>query len=324
MLTRHRRELSVAIAIAALAAVLVVAAPGYFSRENLIDLFLANMPVLIVALGMTLVIVAGEIDISVGSVFAVCGVVAGTLVKWGVPLPLAGLAACLPGALLGAINGGLVAYVGIPSIVVTLAMMVTVRDGLRWITQGAWVQELPASFQWLGLAQATYPMVACGAAVALLIAFGWGMRHLAAGRAMYATGSNQGAARLTGLDTARVKFSVFVATGILTGVAALLNSVRFNQIPSNAGLGLEMKVIASVIVGGTAITGGRGTVGGTLLGVILLGAVGPALTFLGASAYWERALQGAIILAAVAADGVRILTHRRGVRPPSDPDLTPI
>ncbi len=88
-------------------------------------------------------------------------------------------------------------------------------------------------------------------------------------------------------------------------MAALLNAVRFNQIPSNAGLGLEMKVIAAVVVGGTAITGGRGSVVGTLLGVVLLGMIGPALTFLGVSAYWERAIQGAIILAAVAADALR-------------------
>ena len=93
--------------------------------------------------------------------------------------------------------------------------------------------------------------------------------------------------------------------GGLTGLAALLNSVRFNQIPSNAGLGLELKVIAAVVVGGTAITGGRGSVAGTVLGVILLGAIGPALTFLGVSAYWERAIQGAIILAAVAFDALR-------------------
>ena len=93
--------------------------------------------------------------------------------------------------------------------------------------------------------------------------------------------------------------------GGLTGLAALLNSVRFNQIPSNAGLGLELKVIAAVVVGGTAISGGRGSVAGTVLGVILLGAIGPALTFLGVSAYWERAIQGAIILAAVAFDALR-------------------
>ena len=100
-------------------------------------------------------------------------------------------------------------------------------------------------------------------------------------------------------------FVVFALGGALTGLAALLNSVRFNQIPSNTGLGLELKVIAAVVVGGTAITGGRGSATGTLLGVLLLGAIGPALTFLGVSAYWERAIQGAIILTAVAVDAVR-------------------
>jgi rhamnose transport system permease protein len=126
---------------------------------------------------------------------------------------------------------------------------------------------------------------------------------------VYATGSNEQAARLAGLDTARVTFAVFAIAGALTGLAALLNSVRFNQIPSNAGIGLEMKVIAAAVVGGAAIRGGRGSFSGTLLGVVLLGAIGPALTFLGVSAYWERALQGAIILAAVALDALR---ERRG------------
>src|SRR4029079_16601829 len=141
--------------------------------------------------------------------------------------------------------------------------------------------------------------------VALQAAMSWGMRHVAGGRAVYATGSNEAAARLSGLDTALVKFSAFAAAGALTVLAALLNAVRFNQIPSNAGLGLEMKVIAAAVVGGAAIRGGRGSFVGTLLGVVLLGAIGPALTFLGVSAYWERALQGAIILAAVAIDAVR-------------------
>ena len=133
----------------------------------------------------------------------------------------------------------------------------------------------------------------------------WVMRNIAAGRAVYATGSNEDAARLAGFNAARIKLAVFVAAGAFTGLAALLNSVRFNQIPSNAGLGLEMKVIAAVIVGGAAIRGGEGSFTGTLLGVVLLGALGPALTFLGVSAYWERALQGAIILAAVAIDALR-------------------
>jgi rhamnose transport system permease protein len=304
-MSRYRREISVALAILALSIVLGLAAPGYFSGENLNDLFLANMPVLIVALGVTLVVLTGEIDISVGSMFAVCSVAAGALAHWGLPVPVAALLTCGLGAAIGAANGALVAYLRLPSIVVTLAMMVILREALRWTTQGAWVQDLPAGFQWFGLSQNAYPVAAVAIVLSLFAGLAWGMRHLAAGRAVYATGSNADAARLAGFDTALVKWAVFVATGVLTAVAAILNSVRFNQIPSNAGLGLELKVIAAVVVGGAAIRGGRGSFIGTVLGVMLLGAIGPALTYLGVSAYWERALQGAIILAAVAIDALR-------------------
>lgn len=301
-----------AIAIVALAMVLAVAAPGYFRAENLGDLFLANLPVLLVAVGMTLVVVTGEIDISVGSTFAICGVAAGLLAKAGVPVPLACAAACLVGAIVGLLNGTLVAYISIPSIVVTLATMTALRDGLRWATDGAWVQDLPPAFQWLGLTQRTYPFAAGAASIAMTVACAWGLRNVAAGRAIYATGSNTEAARLAGLNTSIVKTTVFTILGMLTGVAAVLNAVRFNQIPSNAGIGLEMKVIAAVVVGGASVTGGTGSVLGTVLGVVLLAAIGPALTFLGVNAYWERAIQGSIILVAIAADGLRhSVVHRR-------------
>jgi rhamnose transport system permease protein len=305
------REASVASAIAALGLVLAALAPGYFSAGNLTDMFLANLPVLLVALGMTLVIATGEIDISVGSMFAICGVVAGILAKAGAPVWLACAAGCLTGAALGSLNGALVSYVGIPSIVVTLATMVALRDGLRWATDGAWVQDLPRGFQWLGLTQAAFPIAAAAVTVALTVAFGWGLRYLAAGRAIFATGSNPAAARLAGLNIAMVKWSAFTVLGTLTGLAAVLNAVRFNQIPSNAGIGLEMKVIAAVVVGGASVSGGTGSVAGTVLGVTLLAAIGPALTFLGVSAYWERAIQGGIILVAIAADGLRHPAIRR-------------
>ena len=142
---------------------LAIAADGYFSRANLTDLFLANVPVLIIALGATLVIVCGEIDISVGSVFAICSVVAGLSSKAGLPVPAVMLVVVLAGGALGALNGALVAFARIPSIVVTLATMVGLRDALRWATQGAWVQDLPASFQWLGFSQSAYPMVTAAA-----------------------------------------------------------------------------------------------------------------------------------------------------------------
>jgi len=314
-LRNHQREISVVIAIGALAGLLAIAAPGYFARENLSDLFLANIPVLVVALGMTLVILTGQIDISVGSVFAICGVAAGVLAKSGLGVPAAALAGCVIGAGLGAINGALVAYIRIPSIIVTLASMVALRDALRWQTQGAWVQDLPSNFQWFGLTQAAYPFVTLFVVILLVFLFGWVLRNVGVGRVIYATGSNAEAARLAGIDTSLVTLSVFVITGTLTGFAAVLNSVRFNQIPSNTGFGLEMKVIAAVIVGGAAITGGVGTIAGTVLGVILLSAIGPALTFLGVSAYWERAIQGGIILTALIIDAARAHSEQHGGSP---------
>src|SRR6188474_227573 len=234
MFQRHRREVSIALVIVALGVVLAAIAPGYFARENLSDLFLGNMPVLIVAIGTTLVILTGNIDISVGSVFAICGIVAGVAAKGTDSVGFAALVSCTVGGMLGALNGSLVAYLRMPSIVVTLATMVALRDALRWVTEGAWVQNLPAGFQWFGLPQSSYPFVACAIVIVLLGTSAWVMSHVAIGRAVYATGSNETAARLAGLDTARIKFMVFIVAGALTGLAALLNSVRFNQIPSNA------------------------------------------------------------------------------------------
>ena len=302
MLSFRAREQAIGVAIVALAGVLGLIAPHFFNLENLNDLFLANVPVLLIALGMTFLIVTGEIDISVGSAFAVCGIAAGTLAKWNLPLPIVLIATCLLGAILGAVNGGLTAYLRVPSIVVTLAMMIGLRDALRWFTQGAWVQDLPPTFQWLGFSQQVYPEVIAVTATVLVAAAAWIARDTAIGRSMYATGSNPAAARLMGIDTRAAKMTAFLSVGVMTALAAVINSARFGQIPANAGIGLEMKVIAAVVIGGASITGGRATLMGTLLGVLLLVAMGPALVFLGVSAYWERAVQGAIILLAVAID----------------------
>jgi rhamnose transport system permease protein len=304
MTRRVGLEAAIACVVAALCVMLAVLVPAFFRPANLIDLVLANVPILIVAIGVMIVMLAGEIDISSGSVFAVCSMTAGGLAVAHVPLPLAFVGAVILGGIAGALNGALVTYAGVPSIVATLAMLVMLRDGLRWITQGAWVQGLPPGFQWLGLGQHAFPVVAAAAAFVLTMGIGWTLRNLRVGRDVYATGSSPRAARLAGIDTRAMTFWVFVAAGALTGIAAVINSVRFNQIPSNTGLGLELRAIAAVVVGGTAISGGRGSIIGTTLGVMLLGLISPALTFLGASPYWEQALQGAIILAAVMVDAL--------------------
>jgi len=308
--TSHRRELSIALAYVALLIVLLVARPGFFAPANLRDLVVTAAPALVAAVGMTLVILTRQIDISIGSQFAICGVVLGLLAKSGMPMPIAALGAIAAGALLGALNGLFVAGFGLPAIVVTLATMVGMREALRWATEGVWVQGLPSEFQWLGFGQDLGRIVIPLLALVVWLVARWALRHVAAGRAVYATGSNAEAARLVGLRPRRVVFGVFVLMGALTGLAALLSVIQFVDVQTNAGVGLELKVIAAVVVGGTAISGGRGSLAGTLLGVLLLSTAGPALTFLGAAAAWDRALQGLIILLAVAADAFQTGPNR--------------
>jgi rhamnose transport system permease protein len=225
------------------------------------------------------------------------------LAREGLPMPLVAVATMLAGAGLGAINGVLVARLGLPAIVVTLATLVAWREGLRLATEGVWVQDLPAGFQWFGLGQDAGRWLIAGVAAAVWAVAAWALGYTPAGRAVYATGSDAEVARLLGVRPPAVILGVFVAMGALTGLASLLSAVQFIDVQANAGVGLELSVIAAVVVGGTAVSGGRGTLTGTLAGVALLATVGPALTFLGAPAAWERALQGAIILAAVSAEG---------------------
>jgi len=300
-LWRHLREVSVAGAYLLLLAILAVRGPTFF-RQQFAGTFVTMAPVLVAAVGMTLVILARHIDISIGSQFSICAVLAALMVKAGLPMPLVAVGAVAAGALLGAVNGGLVAYAGLPSIVATLATMVILQESLRLARKGAAVTDLPGRFQWFGLSQSAGQVLIVAAAAAVFLACTWALRWLAAGRAVYAVGSDQEAARLAGVRPRRVVFAIFVGMGVLTALAALLQAIRFPQVDPNAGRYLELQVIAAVVVGGTAISGGRGTLPGTLLGVALLVTVGPALQFLGIPSQWERAIQGLIILAAVASD----------------------
>lgn len=298
-MNRYRREIAAAAALAALLATVALIAPSFFSPANARDLALNNTPALIVAVGMTFVILTGQIDISVGSQFAAASIAAGVLAKAGLPMPAVAVAVVICGCAMGAVNGVLVARWRIPSIVATLAMMVVLRDALRWATEGAWVQNLPRNFQWFGLGQTAGGFIIVFASLLIFAASIFLLDRVAAGRAVYAVGANSEAARLAGIEPQRITFGVFVWMGALTALAAFLNAARFTEVPGNAGVGLELKAIAAVVVGGTAITGGRGTLAGTLAGAALLAVIGPALAFLGINPFWEKALQGAIILAAL-------------------------
>jgi rhamnose transport system permease protein len=306
----HFRELSVALALGVLLLVLAAAAPSFYQAQPLRSLLTREAPTLVVACGMALVLIGRQIDISVGSEFAVCSVFAGLLAAGGCPPAWLLPASVLTGACLGAVNGALVAGLRLPSIVVTLATMVTWREGLRWLRQGQFV-NLPEGTQWFGLTQSVGQWVLIAVALALLVALVLATRHLAAGRFVYAVGTNAEAARLAGLRPQLVTFCLFVFLGALAGLAALMNLVQSPQVDPKAGSGLELKTIAAAVVGGVAVSGGRGDLRGVFVGLLLLACVSPALTHLHVEPYWEKAIQGAIILLAVVADGLRTKKEHR-------------
>ncbi len=303
-MSRYFRELSVAGALLLVLGALAIFAPAFYQPQPLLSLATREAPTLVVACGMALVIICRQIDISVGSQFAVCSVSAGMLAATGWPLPLVALASIAIGAGLGAINGALIAGLRLPSIVVTLATMVAWREALRWQRQGAFV-NLPDGVQWLGLSQAAGQWLLVSIALILMILLALALRHLAGGRFVYAVGSDAEAARLAGIRPQLVTFQTFVVLGALVGLAAMMNVAQSPQVDPKSGTGLELKAIAAVVVGGVAISGGRGRLWGVFAGLLLLACVGPALTHLRVEAYWEKAIQGAIILLAVVADGLR-------------------
>jgi rhamnose transport system permease protein len=303
-MNKYFRELTVAIALALLLLSLAIFAPHFFQAQPLVSRLTSQMPALVAAVGIALVIISRQIDISIGAQFSMCAIVAGVTASAGFPLGIAILAALVTGALMGAVNGVLVAYLGLPSIVVTLATMVTWQEALRLWQQGR-LLALPSGIQWFGLSQQVGQMVVISVAFTLVVGAAWAMKNLSGGRQIYATGTDAEAARLAGIDPKRTTFRVFVLMGLLTGLAAVLNLVQSPQVQPNCGDGLDLKTIAAVVVGGVAISGGRGTMWGVLLGMLLLANVNPALTHFHQPPYWEKAIQGLVILLAVVADGLR-------------------
>lgn len=306
---KYSRELTVAAVLGVLLLALAVFAPNFFEPQPLLSRLASQMPALVAAIGMTCVLLSRQIDISIGSQFGLCAVIAGLLAAAKFPLIVVLGGALAAGTAMGALNGALVAWLGLPSIVVTLATMVTWQEVLRLWQQGR-LLNLPPGMQWYGLSQTAGQLLLIVVAFALVALAAWALRRVAAGRFIYAVGSDAEAARLAGIEPRRVTFGVFVFMGLLVGLAAVMNVVQSPQIQPTCGDGFELKVIAAVVVGGVAVTGGRGRLWGVVPGLLLLANVNPALTHFHVQAYWEKAIQGAVILLAVLADG---LNRRRDV-----------
>lgn len=310
MYVDREREISIVVFMLVLAGVLALFAPSFFSGGNLRSILVNTSYIAIAAFGGMLAILTGQPDISVGSILAVCSIVAGLMSKAGVPIPLVFLSSVGIGLLLGLVNGLLVTRLHVHSIIVTLGTLGIYRGALLYFTDGAWVYDLPRQFRMIGLGTVVGIPNPIWIALLTLILGSLLLRHTAWGRALYAVGSNAEAARLAGIRTPFMIASALAANGAVVGIAAMVYGTRFSTIQSNVGSGFEFLVITAVVVGGAHIFGGSGTVPGVALGALLVGVTGTVLVFLDISAYWERTLHGLFILAAVSFGVIRARQRR--------------
>lgn len=302
------REAGVAALIVLTVIVVGCINPAFFSLQNARDILIAAAPGMIVACGLTLVVVLGEIDISVGALMGVCAAVLGKLVSAdhaALPVWAAMLIVIALGAGVGLINGLLVTVARVPSIIATLGMLTALTGVGDLVMAGETIGNFPDALRSWAIGSVGPIPVPVLVAVLCIVGFTVLTRAMPLGRRIYAVGSNPHAARLAGLPVARIKLFAFVLTGALTGLATLVSAPQLDVIEAGFGRQFELLVVTAVVVGGTSISGGVGTIIGSGLGVLLLSLVRTVLIFLqlGISAtYWERAIQGGFILAAVLVD----------------------
>jgi ribose transport system permease protein/rhamnose transport system permease protein len=299
------QEGMLAIAVIGVAIVVGLYNPRFLGMRNLSDVLLGNAYIAVAAIGMSMVIVSGNIDISVGSLIGVLATVSGTLAVAGAPLAVAWLTPLIVGVLVMAMQGAVIAYLRIPSIVVTLGMLSILKGGLISVTGGKWITDLPDGFHLADIALFdVLPMPVFLMLVATIFAASW-MRYSAPGRAIYAVGGNAEAARLCGISQPRTVIMVFALHGFFAGVAALLYATQLRVIQSTVPPNLELTIITAAVVGGVSILGGVGTVIGSTLAAILIAEIASALVFVNVSPYWIRAVEGILVLVTVIADILR-------------------
>ena len=308
------QESAIIIALVALIIGIGISSPRFLATRNVIDILQGNAYIAVAAIGMSMVIITGNIDISVGSLIGVLAVVSGRIAVAGAPVLVAWLVPLLFGALFGTVLGWLVAYVRIPAIVVTLGMLSILKGGLILWTDGQRVTGMPPEFFLAQMRPLGVPMPVWFMLILTLLAALW-MRYSPRGRALYAVGGNAEAARLSGLSQARIVFNVFVIHGVFAGLASVLYASQLRVIQATPPPALELAIITAAVVGGVSILGGKGTVIGAMLAAILLNAIRSGMIFVNVSPFWIQAIQGLLILATVLIDLARRQPRRRKKRP---------
>lgn len=293
---------------------------GWFVRQQsflhnptgLLIMILQVSEIGLIAIGVTMIMITGGIDLSSGSVVALAAMVASSLAQsvdasnpvypalTNLPVIIPALAGMLVGAGIGLINGTLIVRTGIPAFIVTLGMMVSVRGMARFYTHGKPVSMLTESYAWIGTG-ANPVIIFLGTALLFHIV----LRYTRFGKCVYAIGGNPVAARVSGINIGSHLMVVYAIGGMLAGVAAVIGSARAETGQSGMGMSYELDAIAAAVIGGTGLAGGTGRITGTVIGALILGVISSGFTFLGVDSYIQEIIKGAIIVVAVMADQLR-------------------
>ena len=293
--------------LAVMGVALTIWTPGFFTAANLTNVALQVAVLTIVALGMTLVILTEGIDLSLGPVLGLCGVVAAVMIVAGYPFALAAAAAILIGMAFGALNGTLIAVAGMPPFIVTLGTFGIAQSAATVLTRGDSVVNLPSYFRLFNDGVFIGVPVPLWSTLAAFVVTWALLYHTKFGRYVFAIGGNRTALVLSGSRVNAYHVAVYVFAGLLAAVASFIMTARMNAAHPTIGVGIEFDAIAAVILGGTSFEKGRGGIAGTVIGALAVGVLRNGLNLVGVSTEWQVAVVGIVIIVAVGLDSLRNL-----------------
>jgi ribose transport system permease protein len=306
-----RNNLGILIGLFVLCIIISVINPNFLTSNNLLNVLRQTSTNLYLALAMTMIIILGGIDLSVGSIMAVVGVVTTTLIaSLGAPVLVAVAVGLLVGVLIGAVNGYVAATTIIPPFIITLATMNIARGAAYVLTDGKPVRVMSDSFNFIGSGYigGFLPTPVLYLIILLILCY-FIMNKTKLGRHMYAVGGNAEAAKFSGINIKKVKFFAYAFSGLMAAIAGIVLASRMFSGQPTAGNAAELDAIAAVVLGGTSMTGGYGRIGGTVIGALIIGVLSNGLNLMGVSSFWQFIVKGIVILVAVYAD---VIKRRKG------------
>lgn len=308
-------EMYLTIFLVAVLAFLFVFARGFYSVNNIMSLLNTYSYILIAAIGMNLIVITGNIDVSTGALISVICIFLAAIGKQGAPFAVLLPAAMLMGGILSTLNGLFITKMKIPAIVATLATTQIFQGVLPLLVEGS-IYDLPASYTWLAFEAKIFGIIPASAMICLIITIValFFIKYSKFSKKIYAIGNNSSGARLAGINVDRTIVITYLIAGLLFGVSATIIGTAGQRVTTTMGSGLEMTFIASVVLGGTSTDGGSGKIFGTVIGAFILAMIAPAINYMGISPNWADAIKGAIIIISVVVSAAKNIKKKRVIQ----------